>query len=101
MSFASIPLITFDCYGTLIDWENGMLAAMRPMFSRDGHRVPDVQLLELYGEIEVELEAGIHVCLAPPGAGPDRTRNWPPERRKYFSRRGPRVCGFTYKLEAV
>ena len=58
MGFESIRLITFDCYGTLIDWENGMLAALRPMFSRDGHRVPDVQLLELYGAIEVELEAG-------------------------------------------
>ena len=58
MGFASIRLITFDCYGTLIDWENGMLAAMRPMFSRHGHCVPDVQLLELYGEIEAELEGG-------------------------------------------
>jgi 2-haloacid dehalogenase len=58
MAFESIRLITFDCYGTLIDWENGMLAALRPMFSRDGHRVPDVQLLELYGEIEAELEGG-------------------------------------------
>ena len=58
MSFESIRLITFDCYGTLIDWENGMLAALRPMFSRDGRHVPDTQILELYGEIEAELESG-------------------------------------------
>jgi 2-haloacid dehalogenase len=58
MEFQSIRLITFDCYGTLIDWENGMLAALRPMFSRDGHHVPDLQILELYGEIEAELESG-------------------------------------------
>jgi 2-haloacid dehalogenase len=58
MEFESIRLITFDCYGTLIDWENGMLAALRPMLSRDGHRVSDVQILELYGEIEAELESG-------------------------------------------
>lgn len=57
MGFESIRLITFDCYGTLIDWENGMLAAMRPMFSRDGRKVDDARLLELYGDIEVELEA--------------------------------------------
>ena len=57
MSFASIRLITFDCYGTLIDWENGMLAALRPIFSRD-RKVPDTQILGLYGEIEAELEAG-------------------------------------------
>jgi 2-haloacid dehalogenase len=58
MDFESIRLITFDCYGTLIDWENGMLAALRPLFSRDGHRVPDTQILELYGEIEAEIESG-------------------------------------------
>ncbi|MBZ5489318.1 MAG: haloacid dehalogenase type II [Acidobacteriia bacterium] len=63
MSFESIRLITFDCYGTLIDWESGMLAALRPLLSRlllskDGRRVSDSQILELYGEIEAQLEAG-------------------------------------------
>jgi 2-haloacid dehalogenase len=61
MRFDSIRLITFDCYGTLIDWENGMLAALRPMLSgvsNAGHKVPDTQILELYGEIEAEIEAG-------------------------------------------
>lgn len=58
MSFESIRLITFDCYGTLIDWENGMLAALRPLLSRNGRNVPDLQILELYGEIEAELESG-------------------------------------------
>ena len=58
MAFESIRLITFDCYGTLIDWENGMLAALRPLFSRHGRQVPDEQLLEVYGDIEAEIEAG-------------------------------------------
>ncbi|HEY2361659.1 MAG TPA: haloacid dehalogenase type II [Candidatus Angelobacter sp.] len=58
MPFESIRLITFDCYGTLVDWESGMLAALRPLFSRNGHTVSDLQILELYGEIEAELEAG-------------------------------------------
>jgi len=58
MDFESIRLITFDCYGTLIDWESGMLAALRPLFLRDGRKIPDTQLLELYGEIEAEIEAG-------------------------------------------
>lgn len=58
MGFESIRLITFDCYGTLIDWENGMLAALRPLFSRDGREVPGAQLLEVYGDIEAEIEAG-------------------------------------------
>jgi 2-haloacid dehalogenase len=62
MAFESIRLITFDCYGTLIDWETGMLAAMRPLFHRDGHSVSDAQFLEAYGEAEVELESGPYLA---------------------------------------
>lgn len=58
MDFDAIRLITFDCYGTLIDWESGMLAALRPIFSRSGRKITDAQLLEHYGEAEAELEAG-------------------------------------------
>jgi 2-haloacid dehalogenase len=58
MPFEFIRLITFDCYGTLIDWETGMLAALRPLLSRGGRQISDLQILELYGEIEAELEAG-------------------------------------------
>lgn len=63
MGLESVRLITFDCYGTLIDWENGILAALRPLLSRNvlsgnDHRVTDTQILELYGEIEAELESG-------------------------------------------
>jgi 2-haloacid dehalogenase len=58
MSFASIRLITFDCYGTLIDWENGMLAALRPMLSRASQKIADEEVLALYGEVEAEIEAG-------------------------------------------
>jgi 2-haloacid dehalogenase len=58
MSFESIRLITFDCYGTLIDWESGMLAVLRPMFSQDSQTPGDARLLELYGDVEAELESG-------------------------------------------
>ncbi len=61
MDFESVRLITFDCYGTLIDWETGMLAALRPLFSRNGHRIFDDRLLEEYGEVEAELEAGAYL----------------------------------------
>jgi 2-haloacid dehalogenase len=52
MNFESIALITFDCYGTLIDWETGILKALRPLFGP----VLDTELLKHYGEIEAELE---------------------------------------------
>lgn len=35
-----------------------MLAAMRPIFRRNGREIADAQLLEAYGEAEVELESG-------------------------------------------
>lgn len=35
-----------------------MLAALRPMFSREGRSSGDARLLELYGEIEAEVESG-------------------------------------------
>ena|ERR1700694_3069724 len=57
MDISSIQIITFDCYGTLIDWETGMLAALRLLFSGHAH-VSDEQFLAMYGEIEAQLEAG-------------------------------------------
>jgi 2-haloacid dehalogenase len=58
MDFSSVRLITFDCYGTLIDWETGMLAELRPLFSRKDRATDDAELLRHYGEVEAELEAG-------------------------------------------
>ena len=55
MNAESIRLITFDCYGTLIDWETGMLAGLRPLMGSD---LPDAKILEWYGEAEVQLESG-------------------------------------------
>jgi 2-haloacid dehalogenase len=55
-------MITFDCYGTLIDWESGMLAAMRPLFRRNGLEISDAQILEAYGEAEVALESGSYLA---------------------------------------
>jgi 2-haloacid dehalogenase len=61
MNANSIRLVTFDCYGTLIDWETGMLKSLRPLFSHDGHPNSDLQLLELYGEVEAEVESGAYL----------------------------------------
>ncbi len=50
--------LTFDCYGTLIDWEAGILAAARPILARHGVSLPDEALLERYAAAEAGLEAG-------------------------------------------
>ena len=52
-------LITFDCYGTLIDWETGIAAAFDAEAAR--RHVPPAsadELLRLYHEIEPAVQAG-------------------------------------------
>lgn len=34
MKLHDFKVLTFDCYGTLIDWESGMMAALKPLTSR-------------------------------------------------------------------
>ncbi len=31
IDFNQYKIMTFDCYGTLIDWESGMLEALKPL----------------------------------------------------------------------
>jgi len=58
MNFSRFELLTFDCYGTLINWEAGIFAALRPILAAHGKLISDSALLELYGELEAEAEAG-------------------------------------------
>jgi len=53
-----IKALTFDCYGTLIDWESGILQALRPMLQGHGIRQSDAQLLDLYAQLESQAEEG-------------------------------------------
>jgi len=53
--------ITFDCYGTLIDWEQGILAALQPVLAPHGIDAGDDELLELYARHEAALEAGAYL----------------------------------------
>lgn len=56
--FSQYQFLTFDCYGTLIDWEKGILDGLRPLLQKYGVQLSDEQLLELYAGIEADLEAG-------------------------------------------
>lgn len=56
--FSGFGAMTFDCYGTIIDWERGILAAIRPVFERRGIDATDDELLEAFAAAESELEAG-------------------------------------------
>jgi 2-haloacid dehalogenase len=58
MDFSRFTTISFDCYGTLINWESGILPALRAVLARHGQTLADARILELYGEFEAEAESG-------------------------------------------
>lgn len=58
LDFDRFDVLTFDCYGTLIDWEAGLLAALLAPLAAHGITAPDDDLLEAFGRHEAELEAG-------------------------------------------
>ncbi len=55
---ARFAAVTFDCYGTLIDWESGILSAVGPLLRRHGRTVPDEEILAAYAEIEPQAQRG-------------------------------------------
>jgi 2-haloacid dehalogenase len=58
MDFSQFSTISFDCYGTLIDWESGILPVLRAILADHGHHPSDAVILELYGEFEGAAESG-------------------------------------------
>ena len=49
-------VVSFDCYGTLIDWERGILSALKQLLSNREIDFTDDGILELFAEYESELE---------------------------------------------
>jgi 2-haloacid dehalogenase len=56
LPFSRYRYLTFDCYGTLIDWETGIFSALRPILRRHNKKIDDDRLLELYGDLEMRAE---------------------------------------------
>ncbi len=54
-------VLSFDCYGTLIDWESGIVTALRPVLASRNITLEDDRVLELYAEIESAAERGAYV----------------------------------------
>ena len=56
LDFNSFEVLSFDCYGTLIDWEKGILGALQPVFKAHNTRLTDEQTLGLYADLEPEAQ---------------------------------------------
>ena len=76
-----IDVITFDCYGTLIDWERGITEAFAAEAGRAGKSAPSAEVLAAYASIEPEVEAGAYKpyrqVLDETAVGVARRLGWP------------------------
>ncbi|MDZ4870057.1 MAG: haloacid dehalogenase type II [Alphaproteobacteria bacterium] len=99
MKLTDFKVLSFDCYGTLIDWETGLWAALQPLIESNRSTISRDATLETFGALESEqqaqtpnllyrdLLARVHATLAaqwsaPPNEARDRAfgasiGNWP------------------------
>lgn len=62
LDFSRFELLTFDCYGTLIHWEDGILRALRRVFEAHDGSIDDPTILKHYGDFEANAEQGEYRC---------------------------------------
>jgi len=62
IDFDAFDVLSFDCYGTLIDWERGILDALAPILAAHGVSPRRDETLEQFGELEASIEGGEFVA---------------------------------------
>jgi 2-haloacid dehalogenase len=58
LDFTRFEILTFDCYGTLIKWEDGILRCLHRILAAHGKNTDDATILRLYGDFEAHAEQG-------------------------------------------
>src|SRR4051795_3882924 len=61
---SNVTFVTFDVYGTLIDWETGIADAFEKEASRDGFTIDRDEVITLFLEISREIESGSYELYA-------------------------------------
>lgn len=61
LDFSRFEILTFDCYGTLIDWETGILSTLHRILAARAKKIDDAELLKLYADFEQRSEQGVYV----------------------------------------
>ena len=59
-----IEFVTFDCYGTLIDWELGVYDAFQKEADRDGFTIDRDALVPRFIEVQREIQGGSYELYA-------------------------------------
>jgi 2-haloacid dehalogenase/putative hydrolase of the HAD superfamily len=60
----NVTFVTFDVYGTLIDWEDGVYKAFKKEADRDGFTIDRDEIIPLFHEISREIEGGSYELYA-------------------------------------
>jgi len=61
MTSSDFDIITFDCYGTLIDWEGGIINAFQSEAAKDGLTLEGDQIIAAYSAEEPKVESGAYL----------------------------------------
>ena len=59
-----VKFVTFDCYGTLVDWETGVHEAFQKEADRDGFTIDRDVLIPRFIEIQHEIQSGSYELYA-------------------------------------
>jgi 2-haloacid dehalogenase/putative hydrolase of the HAD superfamily len=59
-----VNFVTFDVYGTLIDWETGAYDAFAKEADRDGYTLAREELIPLFHQIQQEIQSGSYELYA-------------------------------------
>jgi 2-haloacid dehalogenase len=110
-----VTFVTFDVYGTLIDWETGVYDAFTREAARDGYTISREELIPLFIQMQREIMGGSYELYAevlrrtavqisrhlgwplePSRSGflPESLQRWPP-----FKETGPQLARFDKKLD--
>ena len=108
MKLTDFDTLTFDCYGTLIDWETGIAAALGPLAARVGSSISPDERIAAFGRHEHEVQArtpdalypeilaGVHAAIAREwGVDPD------PDLARAFGASVPDWPAFPDSAEAL
>jgi len=57
MQLSDFKILTFDCYGTLIDWEVGIITALQPLLARSRKALSRDEVLETFARYEASQES--------------------------------------------
>jgi 2-haloacid dehalogenase len=62
LDFSRFEILTFDCYGTLINWEEGILGCLHRILAAHctNKGTDDAMILQFYGDFEASAEQGAY-----------------------------------------